>query len=57
MKERDYASDSGARVQFAIWGAEMIALDYDWDAAARQAAALGWPKWAAMLATGVVPAA
>ena len=39
------------------WGAEMIALEYDWDAAARHAAALGWPKWAAMLATGVVTAA
>lgn len=37
------------------WGAEMIALEYDWDAAARQAAALGFPKWATMLATGAVP--
>jgi putative phosphoesterase len=37
------------------WGAEMIALEYDWDAAAQQAAALGFPKWATMLATGAVP--
>ncbi len=36
------------------WGAELFALDYDWDAAARHAAALGWPKWAGMLATGNV---
>ena len=36
------------------WGAEMIALDYDWDAAAQQAANLGWPRWASMLATGAV---
>ncbi len=36
------------------WGAEMIALEYDWNAAAQQAATLGWPKWATMLATGAV---
>jgi predicted phosphodiesterase len=37
------------------WRVEMMALDYDWDEAARQAATLGWPRWAAMLATGAVP--
>ena len=36
------------------WGTEMIALEYDWNAAAQQAATLGWPKWATMLATGAV---
>ena len=36
------------------FGAEMIALEYDWHAAAQQAATLGWPKWATMLATGNV---
>jgi putative phosphoesterase len=38
----------------AGWSTELFALDYDWDAAARQAAALGFPKWATMLATGCV---
>ena len=38
----------------ARWGAEMIALEYDWDAAAKQANDLGWPNWAQMLATGSV---
>ena len=36
------------------FGAEMIALEYNWHAAAQQAATLGWPKWATMLATGNV---
>ncbi len=36
------------------WGAEMLALEYDWDAAARRANELGWPRWARMLATGGV---
>jgi diadenosine tetraphosphatase ApaH/serine/threonine PP2A family protein phosphatase len=36
------------------WGAELIALDYDWDQAAARAATLGWPKWAEALATGAV---
>ncbi len=36
------------------WGADLIALEYDWDKAAQRAADLGWPKWAAMLATGAV---
>lgn len=36
------------------WGAEMFALDYDWNTAARRAAELGWPKWAQALATGYV---
>ena len=37
------------------WGTEMIALEYDWNAAAQKAADLGWPKWATMLATGATP--
>jgi len=36
------------------WGAEMLALEYDWDAAARRAHELGWPRWARMLASGSV---
>lgn len=36
------------------WSADLIALEYDWDKAAQHAAALGWPKWAQMLATGCV---
>ncbi|MBX9748841.1 MAG: metallophosphatase family protein [Roseococcus sp.] len=36
------------------WGAELLALEYDWDAAARRAAELGWPLWARALATGSV---
>jgi len=36
------------------WGADLIALEYDWNAAAKQAETLGWPKWATMLATGSV---
>jgi predicted phosphodiesterase len=36
------------------WGAELLALEYDWDAAARQAAAQGHHGWAAMLASGAV---
>jgi len=38
------------------WGAELIALEYDWDGAARHAARLGWPRWAQALATGNVAA-
>ena len=34
------------------WGAELLALDYDWDAAARRASENGRPDWAAALATG-----
>lgn len=34
------------------WAAEMLALDYDWDAAARRAADNGRPDWAMTLATG-----
>lgn len=36
------------------WGAELLALEYDWDAAARRAEELGWPRWARALATGSV---
>lgn len=36
------------------WGAELLALEYDWDAAARRADELGWPRWARALATGSV---
>ncbi|MCC6716425.1 MAG: metallophosphoesterase family protein [Acetobacteraceae bacterium] len=36
------------------WAADLIALEYDWDAAAQKAAELGWPKWATMLKTGAV---
>ncbi|BDG73660.1 metallophosphoesterase family protein [Roseomonas fluvialis] len=36
------------------WGAELLAIDYDWDAAAARAAANGRPDWAVMLATGTV---
>jgi predicted phosphodiesterase len=37
------------------WAAEMLALAYDWDAAARRAEGNGRPDWAAMLRTGAVP--
>lgn len=37
------------------WGAELLALDYDWDAAARRAAENGRPDWAVAMATGAVP--
>lgn len=40
--------------QHGRWGAELLALEYDWDAAARRAAELGWPRWARALATGCV---
>ncbi|MEI6162223.1 MAG: metallophosphoesterase family protein [Roseococcus sp.] len=36
------------------WGAELLTLEYDWDAAAQRAADLGWPLWARALATGSV---
>ena len=36
------------------WGAELLALEYDWNAASRRAAELGWPRWAQALATGSV---
>lgn len=36
------------------WGAELLALEYDWDAAAARASELGWPRWARALATGNV---
>lgn len=34
------------------WGAELLALDYDWDMAARRATENGRPDWAETLATG-----
>lgn len=34
------------------WGAELLLLEYNWDAAAKHAAELGWPRWAQALATG-----
>jgi putative phosphoesterase len=37
------------------WTADLIALDYDWDAAAQRAADLNFPKWATMLKTGATP--
>lgn len=37
------------------WTADLIALDYDWDKAAKRAADLNFPKWATMLATGATP--
>ncbi|MBS7791458.1 metallophosphatase family protein [Roseococcus sp. SDR] len=40
--------------QHGRWGAELLALEYDWDAAARRADGLGWPRWARALATGSV---
>lgn len=36
------------------WGAELLAIDYDWAAAARRAAENGREDWATMLATGAV---
>ena len=36
------------------WGAELFALDYDWDQAAACALVNGFPKWAEALATGAV---
>jgi predicted phosphodiesterase len=36
------------------WGAEMLAIDYDWTAAARRAAENGRQDWASALATGAV---
>ena len=36
------------------WGAELFALDYDWDVSAAQARANGFPRWAEALATGAV---
>ena len=36
------------------WGAELFALDYDWDHAAARAGASGFPHWAHALATGAV---
>lgn len=40
--------------QHGRWGAELLALEYDWDAAARRADELGWPRWARALASGSV---
>jgi predicted phosphodiesterase len=37
------------------WGAELLALDYDWDAAARRAVENGRPDWAVAMATGAAP--
>ncbi len=34
------------------WGAELFALEYDWDRAASQARATGFANWASALATG-----
>ncbi|MSP02666.1 MAG: metallophosphoesterase [Acetobacteraceae bacterium] len=36
------------------WGAEMFALEYDWDRAATQARASGFERWAGALALGAV---
>jgi predicted phosphodiesterase len=36
------------------WSAELLAIDYDWDQAARDAAANGRPDWARALRTGRV---
>ncbi|MEO3472948.1 metallophosphoesterase family protein [Roseomonas sp. CAU 1739] len=36
------------------WGAELLALDYDWYAAAQRALANGQPDWAAAMATGSI---
>lgn len=36
------------------WGAELMALDYDWHAAARRAAANGREDWAVAMVTGAV---
>jgi predicted phosphodiesterase len=36
------------------WGAELLAIAYDWDAAAARARANGFPAWAEALATGAV---
>ncbi len=36
------------------WGAEMFALEYDWNATAARAASLGFPLWAQAYATGAV---
>ena len=36
------------------WGAELFALDYDWDRAAARAGECGCPHWAHALATGSV---
>lgn len=38
----------------ARWSAELIALDYDWDAAARRAAEQGNEAWVRAIATGAV---
>ncbi len=37
-----------------LWGAEMIALEYDWDRAAVQALANGFPRWAQAYGAGAV---
>lgn len=36
------------------WSVELLALDYDWDEAARVANRNGFPRWAAALASGAV---
>lgn len=36
------------------WGAELLALDYDWDGAARQASMNGRPDWAGAMVTGAL---
>ena len=36
------------------WGAELLALEYDWNEAAACAGANGFPRWAQALATGAV---
>jgi predicted phosphodiesterase len=36
------------------WGAELLALEYDWSSAARRAADNGRPDWAEAMATGAV---
>ena len=36
------------------WGAELFALEYDWDQSAARALANGFPRWAGALAAGAV---
>ena len=38
----------------ARWSAELMALDYDWDTAAKRASEYGNEAWARALATGAV---
>jgi predicted phosphodiesterase len=38
-----------------VWSVDMIAIAYDWDAAARRAAGNARPEWSRALATGFMP--